>query len=178
MNSKLFALILILTFSFSAFSQNFTQTSQRQSESPYEISWAVDGPWVGVGLGLNVLGFKFIQDKDELTLQEMNDLNKDDVLAIDRFLAGKYDPNADDLSYYPFYASFAVPVVMMLADGNMRNNAGTISVMFVESMATTGAVFTLTAGLIDRPRPLTYNTSLPDNLRREASAQRSVLLLT
>lgn len=175
MNSKLFALILILTFSFSAFSQNFTQTSQRQSESPYEISWAVDGPWVGVGLGLNVLGFKFIQDKDELTLQEMNDLNKDDVLAIDRFLAGKYDPNADDLSYYPFYASFAVPVVMMLADGNMRNNAGTISVMFVESMATTGAAFTLTAGLIDRPRPLTYNTSLPDNLRREASAQRSFI---
>ena len=175
MKRYLFALILTFTISFSTYSQSFGTTTSNHSESPYEISWAVDGPWVGVSVGLNVLGFTLIQNKDELSLEEMNALDKNDVIKIDRFLAGRYDESADELSYYPFYASFAVPVVMMLADGNMRTNAGQISVMFIESMATTGAAFTLTAGLIHRPRPLTYNTSLPDNLRREASAQRSFI---
>ena len=173
MNKIIFPLIFIFSISFSAYSQ--TYISGNVNESPYETSWAVDGTWIGVGLGLNALGFKLIQDKESLSLEEVNDLDKDDVIGIDRFLAGNYDKSADDLSYYPFYGSFAVPVVMMLVDENMRSNAGDISVMFVESMATTGAFFTLTAGLIDRPRPLVYNENLPDDLRTEGGAQRSFI---
>ena len=174
MNRKLIALLLLFNFSLSTYSQSFTNTASDRPESPYKTSWAVDAPYLGVSIGLNVLGFKLIQDKDPLTIEEMNDLDKNDVPSIDRFLAGNYDEKADDLSYYPFYGSFAVPVLMMLTP-DMSPHAGQISVMFVESMATTGAFFTLTAGLVDRPRPLTYNTSLPDELRTEASAQRSFI---
>lgn len=174
MNRFLFALFLFFTFSFSTYSQNFTTTSKDRIESPYSTSWAVDGPWLGASLGLNVLGFKLIQDKEDLTLEEMNNLDKDDVLGIDRFIAGNYNEKADDISYYPFYGSFAVPVVMMFTP-DLNQHAGQISIMFLESMATTGAIYTLTAGLVHRPRPLTYNTNLPDNLRREAGAQRSFI---
>ncbi len=106
-------------------------------------------------------------------MQELNELSKDDVPGIDRFAAGNSSENADQISYYPFYGSFAVPVVMMLVDGNMRKNAGQISVMYIESMATTGALYTITAGLVDRPRPLVYDTSVPEGDRREGGAQRS-----
>lgn len=162
-----------ISISFSSYSQTFSSTSGENFESPYKTSWAVDAPWVGVGVGLNVLGVKLIQDKEALTVDEMNALSKDDVPGIDRFIAGNYSPRADKISYYPFYGSFAVPFVMMIADENMRSNAGQLSVMFIESMATTGAMFTITAGLVDRPRPLTYNTSVPEEERREGGAQRA-----
>ncbi|NJY62519.1 phosphatase PAP2 family protein [Salinimicrobium sp. CDJ15-81-2] len=174
MNRNLVALILLTTFSFSAYSQNFSTSSRDQNESPYDISWAVDGPYLGVSLGLNVLGFTLIQDKDPLTIEEMNNLDENDVPKIDRFLAGNYDENADDLSYYPFYGSFAVPIIMLFTP-DISPHAGQISLLFVESMATTGALYTLSAGLVERTRPLAYNTSLPDELRTEASAQRSFI---
>ncbi|UZH55123.1 phosphatase PAP2 family protein [Salinimicrobium tongyeongense] len=173
MKKSIVVLILLFCFTFSTYSQSYTNYNNDTSRSPYKISWKLDAPWVGVGLGLNVLGLKLIQDKDDLSLEELNDLSKDDVPGIDRFLAGNYSENADKVSYYPFYGSFAVPVIMMVADKNMRSNAGQISVMFVESMATTGALFTITAGVVDRARPLAYNSSVPEGERREAGAQRS-----
>lgn len=171
----IFPLIFIFSFSISTFAQDISLKSMEKESSPYMTSWAFDGPYLGVSLGLNVLGFKLIQEKDALTLQELNDLSKDDVPGIDRFIAGNYSENADDISYYPFYGSFAVPVLMMFGDAKLRPHADQISILFVESMATTGAIYTLTAGLIDRPRPLAYNTSVPEDLRREGGAQRSFI---
>lgn len=166
-------LIFFLSISLSTYSQVYNSGAADTNSSPYELSWAVDGTYLGVGLGLNALGFKLIQDKEGLTEQQMNNLSKDDVPRIDRFLAGEYSERADNLSYYPFYGSFAVPVVMMFADDKLRTNAGHISVLFVESMATTGALYTITAGLVHRPRPLAYSSTVPEDLRRESSGQRS-----
>ncbi|WP_423819048.1 phosphatase PAP2 family protein [Salinimicrobium sp. TIG7-5_MAKvit] len=173
MKKPICVIVLLFCFTFSTYSQSFSTSNSDTSQSPYKISWKLDAPWVGVGLGLNVLGFKLIQDKDDLTIEELNDLSKDDVPGMDRFLAGNHSDRADKISYYPFYGSFAVPVIMMVADGNMRSNAGQISVMFLESMATTGALYTISAGLVDRARPLAYNTSVPEEDRRESGAQRS-----
>ncbi|HER39791.1 MAG TPA: phosphatase PAP2 family protein, partial [Salinimicrobium catena] len=164
MNRKTFLpFILSLFFIFS---------SNAQSESPYETSWAVDGTWIGVGLGLNGLGFKLIQDKEPLTAQELASISKEDVPGFDRWAAGNYSKRADDISYYPFYGSFAVPFIMMLTD-DYRPHAGQISVLFIETMATTGAFYTITAGAVNRSRPLVYNEDLPDELRSEAGARRS-----
>ena len=149
-----------------------TITSYSQNDSPYELNWAKDGTWVGVGLGLNGLGFKLIQDKKDQTAEELAVISKDDVPGIDRWSAGYYSENADKLSYYPFYGSFAIPVIMMFTD-DYRSHAGQISVLFIESMATTGALFTIAAGSINRSRPLAYNENLSDDERREAGARRS-----
>lgn len=164
MNRKTF-LPFILSFFF-------IFSSYAQSESPYETSWAVDGTWIGVGLGLNGLGFKLIQDKEPLTAEELASVSKEDVPGFDRWAAGNYSKRADDVSYYPFYGSFAVPFIMMLTD-DYRAHAGQISILFVETMATTGAFYTITAGAVNRSRPLVYNEDLPDELRSEAGARRS-----
>lgn len=165
MNQRTFtALLLLFSFTFLGYGQ---------TESPYETSWTKDGIWVGTGLGLNVLGLKLIQDKEPLTDNQLRSLSKEDIPAIDRWAAGNYSEDLDQLSYYPFYGSFAVPFVMMLADNEMRPHAGQITVLFVETMATTGALFTITAGAIDRERPLVYNENLSDDERRQAKHRRS-----
>lgn len=166
MKTKLVSLLFIFLISFSSYSQ---------SESPYELDWKTDGTWLGVSLTLNAVGFWAIQNKEALTEAELNALSKDDVFAMDRWSAGYHSKRADDISYYPFFGSFAAPFVMMLSDDAQRSHAAQISVLLIETMATTGAVYTMTAGFIDRPRPLVYNEDLPLGERREGGAQRSFI---
>ena len=165
MQTKFLTLALLLLVSFSTYSQD-------REESPYKTDWLVDGAVLAGTLGLNAAGFMMIQDKEPLTIEEVESLDEDHVPAVDRWVAGYYDTGADDLSYYPFYGSFAVPFLMMLTD-DMDSHFGQLSVLYIESMAVTGALYTLSAGTIDRIRPLSYNEDVPMELRREAGATRS-----
>ena len=80
----------------------------------------------------------------------------------------------DAISYIPFYAALEM-LLAFLPGENERKNFGQISVLFVETMATTGIFYTLTAGLIDKSRPLVYNKDLPVDIRAEGGAQRSFI---
>ena len=144
-----------------------------QSDSPYETSFKYDGPAVAAGLGLTYLGFTFIKNKDELSATEVQNISKDDVFFIDRFAAGNYSDKADKDSYIPFYASFAVAPIVALIDGKQRSHYGQVSVMFIETMSAAAASFTIAAGLVQRSRPLVYNTSLPVADRQDKDEQRS-----
>lgn len=163
---KFIPLVLSLFLSLPAFAQDY--------ESPYETDFLKDGAWITGAVGLNVLGFHLIQNKDYLTEAEVNALDKNDVWKIDRWAAGNYNPNHDELSYIPFYASFALPLAFLPSDAE-RHNFGQIAVLFVETMATTGAAFTITAGAIDKPRPLVYNENIAMSERTDKDAQRSFI---
>lgn len=162
-NIHLYLIVFIITFS---------GFSQEKKESPYETSFVKDGIWITSAVGLNVIGVKIIQEKDDLSLTDLNKLSKDDVWGVDRWAAGYYSEKANEDSYIPFYASFIMPLALLLNE-NERSHAGQISVLFVETMATTGALFTVTAGLVEKSRPLVYNTSLDSDKRIDSDEQRS-----
>lgn len=144
-----------------------------QSQSPYETSFKYDGPAIAAGIGLSYLGLTLIKNKDALTATEVASKSKDDVFFIDRFAAGNYSEQADKDSYIPFYGSFAVAPIVALLDKDQRSHFGQISVMFVETMSAAAASFTLAAGLVQRSRPLVYNTNVPLELRQDKDEQRS-----
>ena len=146
--------------------------SQEKKESPYETNFVKDGIWITSAVSLNVLGVKIIQEKDALSISDLNNLSKDDIWGVDRWAAGYYSEQANSDSYIPFYASFVMPFALLL-NKNERGNAGQISVLFVETMATTGALFTITAGLVEKSRPLVYNESLETEKRIDSDEQRS-----
>lgn len=144
-----------------------------QTESPYKTSWKADGLAIAGGVGLSALGLSLIKNKRDLTETEVNALSKDDVFFMDRFAAGDISDQADKDSYIPFYGSFAaVPVIMLLNKGQ-RHNAGQVMTLFVEAMSVTGALFSITAGSVQRSRPYVYNTTLPMSDRMDSDAQRS-----
>ena len=144
-----------------------------QTESPYKTSWKTDGLVIAGGVGLSALGLSLIKNKKDLTEAEVNALSKDDVFLIDRFSAGDYHSGANDDSYIPFYGSFAVVPVIMLLNKNERNHAGQVMTLFVESMAITGAMFSITAGAVERSRPYVYNTDREMSHRMNSDSQRS-----
>lgn len=159
--------IISIIFSFLLFFSAFAQES-----SPYETSLKVDGPIILGSLGLGFLGLNMIKNKDGLNASELASKSKDDVNGFDRFTAGNFSERADRDSYIPFYASFAAPVVMLL-NKNEGKKAGQILVLFTESMAITGALFSISAGSIQRSRPLVYSTSAPMDKRMDSDSQRS-----
>jgi hypothetical protein len=149
-----------------------TGMNGQESNSPYKTEFWKDGSWIAGSVALNALGVITIQNKPDLTANELASLDKNDIWKINRGAVGNYSIEADELSYVPFYASFATPLLFLLGEEE-RKNFGQISVLFVETMATTGAIFTLTAGTVEKSRPLVYNESLSEEERRDSDAQRS-----
>lgn len=162
---KLLAVLTLFTFlTGEAFSQN---------DSPYKTSLKVDAPIIAAGLGLNAYGLSLLQDKEGLTQEEINTQTKEDVNRFDRFSAGWDSESADMVSDYPFYASFAAAPALMLLNDNVRGKAGQVFVLYVETMAITGALFTITNGSLPRNRPLTYSPDVSDSEKMRGNSQSS-----
>jgi len=152
-------------------------TVSNQSFSPkdvYKISWAADAPITGGGIGLSFLGLHLIKTKDDLDSLQAAAKNRNDVPSFDRSNAGFYSQKDNDASYVPFFTSFATPVVVMLINKNERQQAGKILVMYTEALAITSSMYTLSAGLIDRSRPLVYGgEEVPLEKKLSNNSQRS-----
>jgi hypothetical protein len=149
------------------------QAASLKSPSPYKTKFLTDAPIIAAGVGLTAFGVHLIDTKKPLSEQKLATLNKDDLPFFDRSNAGYYNKSIDEESYIHFQDSFAMPVVLMLVNKNERQHAGQVLVMYTETMAITGALFTLSAGLIDRPRPFVYGTKAPLDKRIDKDAQRS-----
>ncbi|TDN82152.1 PAP2 superfamily protein [Salegentibacter sp. 24] len=160
-----------ILLSFFCFSLVVTTYAQ---DSPYTTKAWEDAAYITGAIGLNILGFTFIQNKEALTEAEVAELDKNDIAGINRWAAGNYSEKADAASYIPFYAALGMPLAFLPSQAE-RNNFGQISVLFVETMATTGVFYTMSAGLVDKSRPLVYNKELPISERTEAGAQRSFI---
>ena len=136
----------------------------QKSESPYEWDWTRDGIWTGAALGGTVGGFLLIQDKDDIEPDEFarieNDLAGaiDDINFIDRWAAGNNSETANNISDIPFAASFAAPFTMLF-DDEINDHTWQYLGLYLESLATTSAMYTITAGLVDRSRPYVYDDS-------------------
>ncbi|HEY4652366.1 MAG TPA: phosphatase PAP2 family protein [Pontibacter sp.] len=144
----------------------------QENDSPYRTRFAVDAPIIVTGMGLSAYGLKLIQDKQGFTEEEIARMSKSDVNGFDRFSAGNYSLSAKKASDYPFYASFAMPLAMMLNE-NVRSKAGQVLVLYVETMAVTGTLFTLANGNTERARPLVYSNEVPLSEKTDANAKNS-----
>jgi len=159
--------------------QSFTTTTFRNDGpfkklSPYKTSFGVDGPIIAAGVGLTFVGYNMIVKKDGLTPEELASKKVEDIPWFDRGNAGYYNDKANDASYIPFYAAFAMPIVASVIDKNQRSHFVQVNAMFLETMAISGALYTLTAGAISRSRPLVYpgGTASVDS-KTSNNAQRS-----
>jgi membrane-associated phospholipid phosphatase len=152
---------------------SYAEGTDVKRPSPYTVKYKRDIP-INLGLiGLNVLGVYLVNAKEDLTMAELATKTRDKVPFFDRGNVGYFDEDIDKASYTPFYASFAWPVVMMLADGDQTRHIGQVLTMYIQTMAVTGAMFSITAGLVERSRPLVYGENTPIGRRLSNNSQRS-----
>ncbi|RIJ36709.1 phosphatase PAP2 family protein [Pontibacter oryzae] len=161
---RILSLICILTL--------LIGNASAQDDSPYKTSFKVDAPIIAAGMGLSAYGLSLMQDKSGLTEEQISALDKNDVNGFDRFSAGYDSESAKKISDFPFYGSFAMPVVMLL-NKNVGSKAGQVAVLYVETMAVTGALFTMTNGNVERTRPLVYSDDVDISDKNTANARNS-----
>ena len=133
--------------------------------SPYEWKWVRDGIWTGAGLAGAAIGLSIIKNKDDLTDEEFmkyqgENLQQtiDDINGIDRWVAGNHSESASKMSDIPFAFSFVAPFALLF-DDEINDHTGQFLGLYVETLATTATMYTLTAGLIGRSRPYVYDDS-------------------
>lgn len=164
------------------FSQNISNRSAENSTSPYEWKWVRDGIWTGAGLGVSALGLSLIKQKEDLPEAERpkflteESLQKeiDKLPFLDRWVAGNHDENANKISDIPFALSFVAPFALLF-DDEINDHTGQYFGLYIESLATTAALYTITAGLVDRSRPYVYDNSgeTTNDRRFKNNGQRS-----
>ena len=141
--------------------------------TPYHTSFWKDGLAIGGATGVTLLGYHLIQNKKDLTPKDLDAKKKSNLPFFDRGNAGYYSKKIDQDSYILFNSSYAIPVVGALLNKNERAKFGQVMVMYLETVAITGSLYTLTAGLVYRSRPFVYGNIAPLEKRLDKGAQRS-----
>ena len=168
---------VILVFILCLLFQNCLFAQSRAPSSPYETSW-VDGVVVAGGVGLSYWGLSLMKDKNALTEAEIRSIDadlaaaKEKIPAFDRWSAGYYNLQAKKISDIPFYASFGMPL-LLLANKQIRQDAPQIGLLYLETMAITGALFAQTNGRVNRIRPSVYNPDAGDDVRMDDKGQNA-----
>ncbi len=152
---KLFA-SLCLSVSLLAAAPPATAQQASPADSPYRTRLSVDGPII---LGLGVLsgtGLYLVQQKKGLTDAGLAALDKNDVPKFDRFAAGNYSENAQLAGDVMCYGSMVVAPGLLALNPATKSHYGQVLGLYLETVATTTAIFTMTVGNVTRYRPYTY----------------------
>ena len=165
---KLTALLLLVVTGFTAHSQ--------ENKSPYEWQWVRDGIWTGAGIGTSALGLYFITEKEDITEAELAKIisEKEDINFLDKWVAGNHSEDANNFSDIPFAVSFGTPLLLLL-DDETNDHSAQVAGLYIESLATTASLYTMTAAFVNRSRPYVYDESGDTPLERRISnnGQRS-----
>lgn len=143
-----------------------------KAQAPYKLNLKADIPITATALTGAILTFPMRYDKQPLDSAEISALSKEKLAAIDRNAAGMYDEKCVRPSDALFYSSFAFPLVLM-ADSAIRKDAWTIAFLYLETVSIGGLLDGLSAGLIDKPRPYVYNSSVDYKTKSDPNATGS-----
>jgi membrane-associated phospholipid phosphatase len=138
----------------------------------YKLKPVVDVPLTAAGFGWSLYAFTKIYSKDRSSVETIQSLNKNDIAGINRFGVDLYSPKALDVSNGFFYASMPFPIILML-DKHIRHDAGKVTVLWAESMAVTGLLYTGSVYFHDKFRPYAYNPDVPMDRRTRGGAKNS-----
>jgi membrane-associated phospholipid phosphatase len=148
-------------------------SKSRAGMSPYKTSFVKDGLAIVGATGVTLLGYALIKNKKNLTPAQLAGKTIDKLPFFDRITAGYYSPQANKDSYILFDMSYAIPVAMTFVNKQERSRAGQLIALYVETVSITGAMYTLTAGLVYRSRPFVYGDKAPLDKRLDKGGQRS-----
>jgi membrane-associated phospholipid phosphatase len=118
-------------------------------------------PWVDIPVTIFVDAFSFygmsvIYGRDKVPASEILALNKNDINKFDRPITNNYSVKAKDASDLFFYSSMPLPLLLLI-DKKIRKDGLNVGLLFLETMGTTGVLYTSSAMIVNRYRPYAYN---------------------
>ena len=171
--------VLLALFVLCLTEQMYPQSSASDSSfHPYHVNYLVTGSIIGVGLTTNYVGVNRIFHKPELSLLEIQTLNKDVIYSIDNW-ALQQDPSRRDVfanySNYAVVCTVVLPV-FLLFDKQIQRDWVDVLLMYVETMSITPNIYEwspLGPTFQNRIRPLAYYDQLTYDQRKSGSNRNS-----
>ncbi len=152
-------------------SDTTNKTSNLKTEI-YTTNYKWEIPVTAVAAGITLYNFSRISKKSNPTEQQLDVLSRNNVNAIDRWSMHPYSKSLDQLSYIPLYIAIPLPL-LFLTDSRMRKDFLTLSYLYIETLASTGLLYSTAVNLTNRFRPFTYYSDAPQNLALEGNAKKS-----
>jgi membrane-associated phospholipid phosphatase len=165
--SKSFFVALL---AFAVFFSAQKSVAQTPYASPYSLSWKLDAPMAGVSIGLHTSYLLLKRKLQPLTEAQILALRREDVWAFDRSPTYNWSRPAAHVSDGLMFFAMASPALLLL-DGNIRRDAGKISVMGLQVFALNTGITNLTKILVQRTRPFVYNPDAPMDYKTRADAR-------
>ncbi|TAL68869.1 MAG: phosphatase PAP2 family protein [Bacteroidetes bacterium] len=141
-------------------------------ESPYKLDWTQDGIILGTGIGTGAISLILDGNVKPLTIDEFNNLNRNDINGFDRFATDKYSENISKLSDYVLGTAIVSPLLFVFSE-NMGEDWFTIGVMYSETIMFSGFLSYLAKGTTQRIRPYAYNDEVPTVWKLNADVKKS-----
>ncbi|MCX6121074.1 MAG: phosphatase PAP2 family protein [Ignavibacteriales bacterium] len=177
-----FILIKVIIFSLAVICNvkpMYSQSPEKETTfHPYHVNYWVTGAVIGVGLSANYLGGAWVFQKPEMSLLELQALNKGAINSIDSW-ALKQDPYSRDAftNYSNFLlASTVVLPVFLMFDKQIRQDWLDVLLMYVETMSITPNIYEWTplgVNFQNRVRPLAYYDQLTYGERKSGDNRNS-----
>ena len=172
--------ILILVFLNLCLTDNiYSQISLKDSSyHPYHVNYWITGPILSVGLLTNYLGIDQVINKKELSLAEIQGLNKDNVVNFDRWVFDLDPSKIDEFENYSDYllmSSIALPVALLF-DKQIRRDWLDVLLIYLETMSLTTNIYEwsfLGPNYQDRLRPVAYYNQMTYDQRKSGNNRNS-----
>jgi membrane-associated phospholipid phosphatase len=136
------------------------------------MNWKKDGALIVVGVPLAALGIALDRSITPLTLEDLDNLNRDDIFLPDRFVTSNFSPKASDLSDILLYTCMLSPT-LLLASKPIRTDIPVIAGMYLQTMILGVALPAFGKGGIQRIRPYAYNPDVPLEIKLSSEAKKS-----
>ena len=141
-------------------------------QSPYQFEWKKETAIATLGLGGWVVSRGLESNLHPLTAQAIADLDRNDLLSIDRHATYNDHPKAHTISNFFFYSAPLVPFAL-LADKSIRSDSKEIAALYGETILLASGLTLLTKNLAHRPRPFVYNQNVPLADKQTLNARQS-----
>jgi membrane-associated phospholipid phosphatase len=170
-----FKLILIsatIFFGYPGYSQDSSVINKRII---YKIKPAVD---ISIVVGCAAwCGYTLTQiyTKGPSTQAQILSLNISSINPLDRWAVYPYNEKLDKLSYYPFYASFPLPLVFFLTGKDTRSDFFKLTFLYMEALSITGLLGSSATFFVDQYRPYAYSSSTSMEQRMIQNAKNSFI---
>jgi len=139
----------------------------------YKLKPAVDIP-ITVGCAA-WCGYTLTQiyTKGPSTQEQILNLNISSIDPLDRWAVRPYNAQIDKLSYYPFYASFPLPLVFFLTGKDTRSDFLKLGFLYMETMSITGLLGSSGTFFVNQYRPYAYSPGTSMDQRMIQNAKNS-----
>lgn len=163
---------LIKYISFILLTFSFIFPAGKIYSSPYELTPLTDSLLIGTGAAFYGLSVYTKHNIDPLTDEEIAKLSENDINSFDRSAADNWSPSADKWSDRVLTTLMVSPLAFLAGD-ETRSDFVIIGVMYAESVLITTGLNRTAKNIVQRNRPYTYNTEVPEKEKKSEDAVRS-----